>query len=156
MKISFVAFVLVFSFTVLGCKKHKNDIPVVGISFNISNSGHWIAITYTAQIDTYIDPRSGDTTLSLDIFGYYTKPTASLYESFSLIAPNKIGAYNVTNGPGVAAIYYHYPLQPDNEGISGTVTVTQITANNVQGYFNCVLSPSGWAITNGEFNLSLQ
>jgi hypothetical protein len=157
MKNLFLFFIFILSFAVLGCKKHKNDIPAEGVSFNISNVGHWTATTYDAQIYISTNPISGDTIKLLGISGYYTDPKHLFNETFLLTTPYKAEVFNVSIGPhpNDAYIIYNY-LNQDNEGISGTVTITQLTATNVQGYFNCVLTPSGWAITNGEFNLPLQ
>lgn len=126
----------------LGCKKHTNAIPA-GMTSTINSTPS------TLFVATYYSADTAGTTVSIGAVG-------GIYNMSIYIPGNKIGTYAVNYGGSgtVAQIIYTYSYN-DFEAVSGNVTITRVTTNNIQGTFNCIFS-NGWSVTNGQFNVPIQ
>jgi len=130
----------------LGCKKKQEPIPI-GMSFKYANTP-WIATNYHAKID------SGATGLSLFIFSSDTTYSRSFDEfNISIYHYNKASVYYLTMPDTVSAFFLDYNIE--YQAYRGAIIITQISATNVQGTFNCIMT-GGLTISNGQFNIPIQ
>jgi hypothetical protein len=139
-----------------GCKK-QDSIPA-GVAVKITLPGgteSFIAISSAAQWDPSIN--SG----TLGIIAHSaTNGTNGDYLAITIPGfKNKTGKYDVSKDE--AAILYDYYLGYAHmvyTAVSGTVTITSVGGNRIQGYYNCVLDSYGnkMTMTNGQFNVAIQ
>ena len=163
MKITSAIYLLLIPVGIImfGCKKKSSSLPVgvsaislpVGMSAMLSLGGgpsnQWVAQGYTAGIDTSVTGAPVGIWLS----GYDTLtpyPTNSFYFD---VPSFKTGTFNLID----IGEYDYDPVSL--YAVSGTITITQISAHNVQGTFNGIFTCSTTGVdyaqaTNGEFNIS--
>lgn len=149
-----------------GCKKPKEQVPPVApdlpVGFSMSvNNAKWTANKFTAR--AYTEPSSSsssrDTVLTIDAYDTVLKQSYT----FSIVRwDKKTGKYSSPRNGSKYYLYFIYDPNPatllDNyQDVSGSVTITKITHNNIQGLFNTdmVIYYGGdtISITNGLFNI---
>jgi len=160
------------------CKKQTTTpaVPTVppvaiipaGIS-GVIDSDKWVATNCTAGLDTEIY----DTIVFLDINGYdISIPSANGGTLLITIAyyKNITGSYNIHTGSYnigtgsynlgyTSSVLYNY-YWGSEDATSGTITLTKISTDSIQGTFNCWLAVNGVGNSNitssGQFNVHLQ
>jgi len=130
---------------IVACKKSPIPIPI-GMSAIINNTD-WLATNYYASLDTgttgiaYIYVIGDDTTLPNSYFNNLAL-TIVFFQK-------KVGVYVINNTNN------SYILCGNNSSISGTIAISQFSATNIQGTFNCIMT-GGLTISNGQFNIPIQ
>ena len=139
----------------IGCKKHQGPIPV-GMSAIVNNKS-WVATGYLAYLDTSITVNGNIVSLYIEGTDATTAVSPGQNDLILIITyfKFKTGTYylNTIAYDTTAGVTYSYNFL-GYRSISGSITLTQISANNVQGFFNCVFTPS-LALRNGQFNIPL-
>ena len=138
------------SILLLGCKKDKT-IPI-GVTAVVNNA-NWTATIYGASIfKGYLD-----TIPTLSIFvDYDAGYTPTIQNEIDLTIHGFKYAtctYNIPDTYYNSEIEYQYIN--DYYSTTGTITITQISAHNIQGTFSCMLT-GPLTVTNGQFNVPIQ
>jgi len=166
---------LLIGVLMLDCKKHTTAVPTPpivsiippGISALI-DTNKWVATYYNAGFDTTIT----DTVVFLDIDGYDTIASSIGGTLLLQIAYYKkmAGGYNIDTGTynigtGSYSLGYTSSLLYDYywgtlNATSGIITLTKISADSIQGTFNCWLAVNGVGNstdkTSGQFNVAVK
>jgi hypothetical protein len=147
----------VIGIMVSGCKKHSNPIPI-GISAKIVFTGvnqSYVANSYSAQWDTAKSGAIlGDSILG--IFAYSnTNGVNGDYLGLTVLFKDNKSKYDLSKGEGNIIYTFFSGVSVGYSSTSGFITITSISNNRIQGYFNCDFG-ADVTMTNGQFNVPLQ